>query len=137
MELGTENLENTTPEFTAMSLKANAAHAYAQDVHRETLGKQLQGLLESGRCTPYEHKQRSGELGTVKLSLDKAGKPASGDLEKWIASRDAVPEGTMWDSKTRTDKLSLEKTEPPKCITGVTTKEDAKKLVDEVYGVKK
>ena len=132
----TADLETTSPEFAALSLQARTAHNYAEVMHRDQFKKELQATLEEGRCTPDEHKTETVSLSTVKLSLDSNGKPSVSRLELWLASRARVPKGTFWSDERKLEKLSLERTEPPKGATGVTTKEDAKSIVDKVYGVK-
>lgn len=37
----------------------------------------------------------------VRLSLTRDGEPVASDVDKFIASREAVPEGTFWDDKSR------------------------------------
>ncbi len=130
VEIGTEDLENTTPEFTALSLELN------RRVHVD-LRKRMQAALEDGQMSPAKHKELAGGIGAVKLSLDKSGKAAISNVEQQIEMYESLPKGTFWSDETKTEKLSLEKTEPPIGLTGVTTKEQAKALVDEVYGVKK
>lgn len=96
------------PGYQAMSL---ALH----NMHRDQLKQRLDNVLESGRCNSDEHTRLSAAVGAVRLSLDTEGKQLTkSDLEQWLESREAVPQGTFWDAETRTRKLSLTAAEPAK-----------------------
>jgi hypothetical protein len=90
------------PGFAALSLKANNALAYAEREHRRGITARLEQLAKDGRCTVDECNKHLEAIGTISLSLDDNGQPASSDVEKWIESRAAVPAGTFWDEATRT-----------------------------------
>lgn len=124
------------PGIAAMSLKANAAHSYAEGLHRTGIAKRLQAVLESGQCTPKEHNDRTAALKAVRLSLDAKGQPAQSDLEKWLDSREAVPKGTFWDAKQRTQKLSVTPIHPPSAMTGELSEEETQAAVNFALGRK-
>lgn len=88
--------------YAAMSLEAKKALAFAERTHRDALKSRLAKLLESGRCTPQEHKAQVGCVASVRLSLSSDGTPEPSRLEDWIASREALPEGACWDPDKRT-----------------------------------
>lgn len=125
--------------FQGMSLdpRTQAAIAYAERQHRDSVKVRLKNLLDSGRCTPAEAAAKEPSVGVVKLSLDDKGNPEPSKLEEWIDSREAVPAGTFWDDKTRTanaQKLSL--VPPPKHAGAEMTDEEAEAVVDGVFGKK-
>ncbi len=127
-------INETAPAFAAMSLKANAAHAYAEGLHRESLTKRLDTLLKSGRCTPDEANKHEASLGLIRLSLTPEGKPVSSELEQWLSSREACPKGTFWDEAQRMSTIQ-EAAAPGSLLNGgAETLEEAEKLADEVMG---
>jgi hypothetical protein len=134
IQTGTAGLETESPVLAAMSLQARSAHAYASNQHREAISKRLSLLLEIGRCTPHEAKERGEMVKAVRLSLDDKGRPAVGDLEKWIECREACPAGTHWDPEMRTRMSTLEVGNPPAGLTGPLSDEEAEELADEVCG---
>lgn len=134
LQTGTAGLETESPVLAAMSLQARSAHAYASNQHREAIVKRLSLLLETGRCTPVEANERGETVKAVRLSLDDKGRPAVGDLEKWIESREACPVGTLWDPETRTRMSTLEVANPPIDLTDSLTDEEADELADEICG---
>lgn len=122
--------------FQGMSLdpRTKAAIQYAERQHRESIATRLAALLKNGQCTPAEFQPREPQIRVIKLSLGADDKPELSDLEKWIESREAVPAGTFWDAKTRTQKLSL--VEPPASQRGESTPEEAKAIADWALGGK-
>jgi hypothetical protein len=100
------------PGFAALSLKANNALAYAEREHRRGITARLEQLAKDGRCTVDECNKHLEAIGTISLSLDDNGQPASSDVEKWIDSRAAVPAGTFWDEATRTANVKMSLVEP-------------------------
>lgn len=125
-----------SPQFAAMSLRANAAHAYAENLHRQTISTRLDALAKSGRCTPAEVNAQTAHLGAVRLSLTADGKPETSRLEDWIASREALPVGACWDPTQRLRLAAVTETAPPSGTLGEASDEDAEKLVDQIYGRK-
>lgn len=89
---------------STLSLEQRGAIEWAQRHHRADVEKRLAAVLDSGRCTPAEFQTRKEGVSTVRLSLDGQGNPVLCDLEKWIADRETIPQGTFWDSKKRTEK---------------------------------
>lgn len=134
IQTSTAGLETESPVLAAMSLKANSAHAYASNQHQKAIAKRLSLLLETGRCTPHEAKERGETVKAVRLSLDTEGKPAVDDLEKWIECREACPAGTHWDPETRTRMSALEVANPPAGMIGPLDDEEAEAVVDEMFG---
>ena len=84
-----------------MSLQQKATVLFAEKQHRASVSKRLDDALETGQCTPAEHKDRRTALPAVKLSLTDDGQPEESDLEKWITSREAVPRGSFWDPESK------------------------------------
>lgn len=129
----------TTPAFAAMSLKANAAHNYATNMHRMGLRQRLDALLNSGRCTAHEHKQKLADVNAVKLSLNSNGEPKVSRAEDWIGSREALPQGCAWDNEKR--RLSLgnptERPAPTATNGGDFTDDEASKIADSVFARKR
>lgn len=130
-QMGTENLEAATPQ---MQLSLNSPHAkYIDKQHRSMVGQRLSAILESGKCTPAEYQDKSAGLKTVRLSLDREGNHIASGLEEWIASREAVPKGTFWDSETRTQKMALEPAEQPEhARLGPMSREEAREQARKI-----
>lgn len=89
------------PDMAVMSLQAKTALDYAERQHRLSLTSQLDALCKVGKCTPAEVAKYKPIIGAVRLSLTTSGEPELSDVDKFIASREAVPEGTFWDDKSR------------------------------------
>lgn len=125
-----------SPGYAQMSTeqKGNVAFNLLERKHREQLGRDLIGLLESGRCTPAEANERKAALGTVKLALDDSGNEVPGDIEKFIASRQPVPKGTFWTDEQRTKlRLSAEPAPPPfETDAELTDEEATKRATDQL-----
>ncbi|MBC8868621.1 MAG: RNA polymerase sigma factor region1.1 domain-containing protein [Planctomycetes bacterium] len=90
-------------EETAQALSLATARAVAGQ-YRKSLGTRLKKLTDTGRCTPEEATAKRSELSTVKLSLAASGRPCKVEVDRWITSREAIPEGTFW---TESQRLSL------------------------------
>lgn len=100
----------SAPNIATMSVQQRATLTYAENLHKKTVNDRLDALLKSGRCTPAECDTRKRQLQAVKLSLTADGTPKPSDVEKFIESREAIPEGTMWTAEQRTraaTKLSV------------------------------
>lgn len=103
----------TAPMIATMSLQGPALEAFkwAESQYKTSVTERIKHTLETGRCTPAEADQLNRQMaaGAVKLSLAD-GRPTQGDVEKWLDARAAVPAGTFWTDKQRTEsaaKLSL------------------------------
>lgn len=130
---GDDVMQVQDPGYAAMSLQAKSAFSFAEKQYRGGIAQRMSSLLASGRCTPAEATAKEAEVRVVKLSLGADGEPAKSDLEKWIESREAVPEGTFWDSKVKTQKLSLQVHEPPTGAEGASS-EEVDSLLDRAFG---
>jgi hypothetical protein len=97
----------SAPNIATLSVQQRALLTYAETMHKNAVGQRLQAVLKSGRCTPAEADSQQRLLQAVKLNLTKAGTPAATDVEKWIESREAVPEGTFWSDKQRTQAAQV------------------------------
>ena len=100
----------SAPNIATMSVQQRATLTYAENLHKKTVDDKLDALLETGRCTPAECDKCKRQLQAVKLSLTADGTPKPSDVEKFIASRSAIPAGTMWTNEQRTraaTKLSV------------------------------
>lgn len=104
-ESADEELTVADPQFAAMSL-------YATNQHRKELQQRLDALLESGRCTPDQHKKRKDQLNAVKLSLGRDGQLSKSPLEQWIEDRETLPQGACWEPSQRLSLLTV--TDPPR-----------------------
>jgi hypothetical protein len=123
------------PGPTALSLEQRGAIAWAQETHQKQVASRLRQLLDDGKCTPAEFKTRGNSVGAVRLSLDKSGKPAASELEKWIESREAVPRGTFWDAESKL-RMAASVAEPPSNMTGQMSDEEANRLAGWALGRK-
>jgi len=133
METGTEDLDEARPEFAALSLEVKRWRGRADTENREKVATRLGLLLEKGQCTPAEQQQKEAELKTVRLSLDNDGKHQPTRVESWLESREAIPQGTFWDSQTRTRMSKLDVVPHPTATTGdQVTDEEADEIVDEI-----
>ncbi len=133
MSTGTEDLDEARPEFAALSLQVKQWRGRADTEHREKVATRLNLLLEKGQCTPAEHKEKESELKTVRLSLDNDGKHQPTRVESWLESREAIPQGTFWDSQTRTRMSKLDVVPHPTATTGdQVTDEEADEIVAEI-----
>lgn len=104
----------SAPMIATMSVQQKALHNWAETTHKNLIAKRLHAVLHSGRCTPAEADERQRQLQVVKLSLTNEGLPAPTEVEGWIESREAVPEGTFWTDKQRTKSMQrLSVVEPP------------------------
>lgn len=133
MDTGTEDLEEARPEFAALSLEVKRWRGHADTEHREKVATRLGLLLKQGQCTPAEHEQKEAELKTVRLSLDNDGNHEPTRVESWLESREAVPEWTFFDEKTRTRMSKLDVVPHPTATTGdQVTDEEADAIVAEI-----
>lgn len=127
MSTDTSDLDAATPQLQAMSLEAKKWRLHADSQHRGAVAKRLSALLDSGRCTPAEHKSKEASLKAVRLSLNNEGEHEPGTLEAWIESREAVPAGTFWDPEVRTQRMALEAAPHPDVVSQTLTRDEAKK----------
>lgn len=104
-----------TPEMAALSLETKRWREHANKEHRGKVEQRLKALVDSGRCTPAEAKERQAAIPTVRLSLDDSGNHRPSSIESWIESREAVPAGTFWPSER---KLRLSVAEHPEHVEG-------------------
>lgn len=125
-----DKAKESTPEFTAMSLQARAAHGYAERMHRLSLANRLDDLLKSGRCSPAEKEAQKQALSAVKLSLNGEGEPEKSDAEKWIESREVIPPGAIWPNEQR---LRMAKESPAPEIAEEISNEQAEEIVDGIF----
>jgi hypothetical protein len=129
-------VEVTAPQFAAMSLERKKEKLYLDKQNRSQLQTRLSAVLESGRCTPAEHKEQSPKLVAVRLSLDDNGDSIPSSLESWIDSREAVPAGTFWTDEQRLRLGPVEAAPHPEETEGALTDEQAEKMVDGLFGKK-
>lgn len=101
------------PQIATMSVESQKALAYASNVHRQTVAKELDSLFKSGRCTPAEYNQQKARIGAIKLSLDKRQQPIKSEVERFIDNRKPVPKGTFWSDEQKTKRMSAQPIEQP------------------------
>lgn len=111
-----EPMEVQEPSISTMSLTASKALAYAEQQHQSSVQGRLDALLQTGRCTPAEHRDKKNAVDSVKLSLTKEGKPKPSTLEQWIEARVSVPAGTFWSDEQKIKMSAV--TEPPAHLKG-------------------
>lgn len=134
VDMGTEGLEASSPEFAAFSL-ASPLGKFQSKQHQTGVMTRLNLLLQEGRCTPVEHKDQQPHVGKISLSLNAAGEHNPTHIEAWIESREAVPAGTFWDSEKRTRMGNLEVVPHPEGLAGdEVTEEQADEIVDKMFG---
>ena len=85
----------TSPEIQTMSAQVRSARAFAETAyHRDLLGR-LESLRDSGRIMDEEFARYSARIAAQRLSLDAYNKPREGETEKFMRSREVIPEGTF------------------------------------------
>lgn len=129
-------INESSPAFAAMSLQARGAYNAVTRMHRMALAERLQKVLETGRCSTAEHEQHSTALGAVKMSLSEDGTPSAPKVEEWIASREALPAGAVWDPATRTQRMSVSEASIPEGIDDNMSAERAAELARWALGGK-
>lgn len=117
------------PQIATMS----SSERYADKMFREKLTSRLNSLLETGRCTPYEHSQQVEAISLVRLSLNSDGDPRETRSSFWMESRESVPAGTFWSKEEKLKRLSSDPVEHPKDKVfggdpGNPTEEEAEKI---------
>jgi len=123
-------------QFQQMSLQQRKVHEYAQTKHREEIRSRLNKLFVQGRCTRKELEDQRSATEIVRLSLNSSGSPAKSDVERWIDSREAVPKGTFWSKKVRTQRMSVQVEKPPITDSGQMTEEKAERVAKRLLGRK-
>ncbi len=131
VDMGTEGLEATSPEFAAFSLDSPLAKFNSKQ-HQTGVMTRLNLLLQEGRCTPVEYKDRKPQVGTIRLSLNKSGEHKPTAIEEWIESREGIPPGSCWDAVKRMSNLEV--VPHPDGLGGdEVTEEQAEEIVDEIF----
>lgn len=118
------------PYVAAMSAKLRALEAKTIEDGRAKLKAELNALLKSGRMTPKEFQDVTKKLAVKKMSLSADSMNVeSGDIGVWIESRKSLPTGACWDSKTRVERLGLNRLDPPEGYSaqnGITKQQEDK-----------
>lgn len=135
VDMGTEGLEQTSPEFAALSLNSPLGKFQSKQYQTGVMTR-LDLLLKQGQCTPVQYKERAPQVQTIRLSLNTSGEHQPTTVEAWIDAMESVPIGTFWDSEKRTRMSSLEVVPHPEGLAGdeVTTDEQAEEIVDDMFG---
>ncbi len=148
-EEGTEEMNAVPPEFAALSqrydkqLKGMKQQMVAQEKmftgrHRLSLMERLEHLSQTGRCTPSEMKRQMSLIKVQRLSVKANGTVGKTDPEKWIESREAIPENSVVDLQQHLRMASptiTAKDQPPH-VSGKfddISDEDAQKVIDDVF----
>lgn len=99
------------PQIATMSVEGK----YAAKQYQKQLNQQLRKLLNSGRCSPAEFRQKQAQMKVQRLSLSRAtGKAKSNALTVWLKSRASLPVGAVWSSRQKLRRMSLVAVEQPK-----------------------
>jgi hypothetical protein len=134
VDMGTEGLEATSPEFAAFSLDSPLGKFQSKG-HQKGVMARLDELLKQGQCTPVQYKDRAPQVQTIRLSLNKSGEHQPTTVEAWIDAMESVPIGTFWDSEKRTRMSNLEVVPHPEGLAGdEVTEEQADEIVDKMFG---
>lgn len=101
------------PGYVSMSsLKKFAETSYSKDI-----AARLDRCLKSGRCTPAEHKAKTKDRGTIRLSLAQDGAPKSNSLTLWLESREALRENSAFDATAEANKSQLRMSSSPSGVS--------------------
>lgn len=100
------------PQIATMSLQARNALNFAAKTHKNTMAAQLQSLLESGRCTPVEYREKRNLLRALRLSLQSNGQPKPTELSQWIDARKSLPKGACWSGTEKLRRMSATAVNP-------------------------
>lgn len=131
-----EPVEVEQQQFQQMSLAQRKVHEYAQQKHRDEVRTRLNRLFTRGQCTRVELDEQRARCEVIRLSLNSAGSPDQSDVERWIESREAIPKGTFWSKKVRTQRMSVQVEKPPVPVDGKMTEDKAEKIAKRLLGRK-
>lgn len=84
-----------SPEIQTMSLSVKQHRQYAEAAYHRELTQSLTALRDSGRVSDAEYSLHLARATTQRLSLDRQSKPVFGEVEKFIQSREVLPEGVF------------------------------------------
>ncbi len=131
--VSTDDLEAASPEFAALSLDSPLGKFQSKQ-HQTGVMARLNLLLQEGRCTPVEHKNRAPMVSSIRLSLNDSGEHQPTAIEAWIESREDIPVGSCWDAAKQTRMSNLEVVPHPEGLAGdEVTEERAEEIVDEMF----
>lgn len=125
------------PQIAAMSALQRRIDKLESDriaASRARLSERIQALLTSGRCFPVECNAKRESLRVQKLSVGTDCNVNAGELEVWLASREALPKGACWSAEERVTKLGTKLVDAPttygtkNSITATETDEAVAKL---------
>ena len=122
-----ESTEEPPVPETSQAMSLASANAIGEQ-YRRSLSSRLTKLHKSGRCTDAELASRRTELGTTRMSLAASGRPVRCGLERWIASREVLPQGAVLNE---TQRLSLQQNIRP-AAAAPETPERVKAVMDAI-----
>ena len=147
---GTDAMDETTPEFAALSLEREKREAIEKEREQErkyndkqlqtTVAGRLQLALENGQVSPARVEDLTAQVGTVRLSLNEDGEHTPSTVEAIISTLEANPPGTFWTDEERTKHMSVEEVNKPGMVTegdDDVSAEEADDIVDRILRVKK
>ena len=112
--------------------RMSAAEIHLVRLGKESLKKELDSLLENGRCDPADHKSQIEMLGRSRMSLTSGGTLSRTDVHTFIESRRKVPVGTFWSKEKKLKSRQRMSVSKPGGVVGDASPEEAKKAVDEM-----
>lgn len=126
---GGDGVSVVAPEYAAMSLQLKALQAEGDKRTRLSLQKRLNRCLKLGQVDPPTHKQLASKLSGVRMSLNSKGEVSKSELERRVEWHESLPRGAYWPAQQRLGLDGAEVVQPD--VTGVVSKAEAKKAVDE------
>lgn len=137
-EMGDEPADEETtvadPMMMSLQKKIEKLEQEKDASHRESLGKDIEQLVATGRMSPADGKKYAGELDAVKLSLNGKG---SSKVEAVIEHCKGLEAGAVWPAEERAKKLSLDTADHPlRRSDAELTEDEVKSAVDYVLGRK-
>jgi len=117
-------------KIAASARQANAAASAAIRMSRQKTEAALKELLDTGRCSPAEHKKWVTALKAVKMSLADNGTAKPTRVDQFIEDRKALPPGAVFDVAQRLSRANV--IMPTFDTTGEMTPEKAKEINDKL-----
>lgn len=137
-----KDLQEEQPGYLTMSTDSPSMATLMStitDARKAEIGRQLDNLLKTGRCTPDEFDRHSAALKQTKMSVDpRSGACSRVETESFIENRKVVRAGSCWPSGRRMSTApegaeTVYETSPPDILLeGAVDESKAKRVVDEM-----